>query len=318
MVPLISAAVITNPIQNAGSAKLVVAKYVPSTIFSAQFSNKLMIASTNNEPLKNSSSVAIIRAGTANATRKGGRVEKLDTNINHAIIGDSQSSIIIGGTIFSTISNGTLMFEINNPQTSTPFAILRMDITITVKSSISCIILLVTTIKHSGVILMTNRSEPGVLQMQKESIYKQVEAEIYNVTEGEDNIIANMASVSCLLNLAFEDFFWVGFYIVDKDKERELVVGPYQGTLGCLRISFDRGVCGAAAKSGKTQIVENVHDFPGHIACDSQTNSEIVVPVYNKKKELIAVFDVDSTKLSTFDKIDQFWLEKILETVFEK
>lgn len=169
-----------------------------------------------------------------------------------------------------------------------------------------------------GVIVILNRRKSGVVQMQKESIYRQVEAEIYNVTEGEDNIIANMASVSCLLNLAFEDFFWVGFYIVDMKKERELVVGPYQGTLGCLRISFDRGVCGAAAKSGKTQIVANVHDFPGHIACDSQTNSEIVVPVFNKKKELIAVFDVDSTKLDTFDDIDKFWLEKILKTVFAK
>lgn len=154
--------------------------------------------------------------------------------------------------------------------------------------------------------------------MQKESIYQQVEAEIYGVTEGERNVIANMASVSCLLNLAFEDYFWVGFYLVDPDKDRELVVGPYQGTLGCLRISYDRGVCGAAASTGETQIVDNVHEFPGHIACDSQTNSEIVVPVYNKDKELIAVFDVDSTKFSTFDEIDKLWLEKILKAVFEK
>ncbi len=162
------------------------------------------------------------------------------------------------------------------------------------------------------------RRNLGVLGMQKESIYKQVEAEIYGVTEGENNVIANMASVSCLLNLAFDDFFWVGFYVVDPDKDRELVVGPYQGTLGCLRISFDRGVCGAAANTGETQIVDNVHDFPGHIACDSQTNSEIVVPVYNKDRELIAVFDVDSTKFSTFDETDKIWLEKILKNVFEK
>lgn len=154
--------------------------------------------------------------------------------------------------------------------------------------------------------------------MKKESIYTQVEAEILSVTDGEYNIIANMASVSCLLNLAFEDYFWSGFYIVDPEKERELVVGPYQGTLGCLRISYDRGVCGAAANTGKTQIVENVHAFPGHIACDSQTNSEIVVPVFNKHDELIAVFDVDSTKLSTFDEVDQLWLEKIINKVFKK
>lgn len=154
--------------------------------------------------------------------------------------------------------------------------------------------------------------------MKKESIYAQVEAEILSVTDGEFNVIANMASVSCLLNLAFEDYFWVGFYIVDVEKEEELVIGPYQGTLGCLRISFDRGVCGVAAKTGKTQIVENVHAFPGHIACDSQTNSEIVVPVFNKHSELIAVFDVDSTKLSTFNEVDQLWLEKIINKVFKK
>ena len=154
--------------------------------------------------------------------------------------------------------------------------------------------------------------------MKKESIYAQVEAEILSVTDGEYNIIANMASVSCLLNLAFEDYFWVGFYIVDPVKENELVIGPYQGTLGCLRISFDRGVCGAAAKTGKTQIVEDVNAFPGNIACDSQTNSEIVVPVFNKKGELIAVFDVESTKLSTFDETDKLWLEKIINKVFKK
>mgnify|MGYP003624614129 CR=1 FL=1 len=154
--------------------------------------------------------------------------------------------------------------------------------------------------------------------MQKESLYRDVEAQIYAVTEGEDNVTANMASISCLLNLAFEDFFWVGFYVVDPKKERELVVGPYQGTLGCLRISYDRGVCGAAAKTGRTQIVDNVHDFPDHIACDSQTNSEIVVPVHNKDDELIAVLDVDSTKFSTFDAVDKLWLEKIIKTVFTK
>lgn len=154
--------------------------------------------------------------------------------------------------------------------------------------------------------------------MQKESIYRQVEAEIYSVTSGEDNVIANMASVSCLLNMAFENFFWVGFYIVDPTKERELVVGPYQGTLGCLRISYDRGVCGAAAETGNTQIVDDVHDFVGHIACDSKTNSEIVVPVFDKDQELIAVLDIDSTEFSTFDKVDKLWLEKITKAVFSK
>lgn len=154
--------------------------------------------------------------------------------------------------------------------------------------------------------------------MKKESVYGQVSKEIYAVTNGESFDVANMASISCLLKLAFEDFFWVGFYMVDPNRENELVVGPYQGTLGCLRISYDRGVCGRAAKTGKTQIVDNVHSFPGHVACDSQSNSEIVIPVFNGQNKLIAVFDVDSIKLSSFDHIDQKWLEKIMKTVFYK
>lgn len=169
-----------------------------------------------------------------------------------------------------------------------------------------------------GAINSVIRCVIGVLMAKKESIYRQVEAEIKSVTEGEGNTIANMASISCLLNMAFDDFFWVGFYLVDPDIEDELVVGPYQGTLGCLRISYNRGVCGAAAKTGKTQIVDNVHEFTGHIACDSNTNSEIVVPVHNKVGRLIAVLDIDSTQFSTFDHIDKLWLEKIVNMVFKK
>lgn len=158
----------------------------------------------------------------------------------------------------------------------------------------------------------------GVLLMHKDLLYRDVEAQIYAVTKNEHNVTANMASISCLFNQTFENFFWVGFYVVDQHKEQELVIGPYQGTLGCLRITYDRGVCGAAAMTGKTQIVDNVHNFPNHIACDSQTYSEIVVPVYDKGGALIAVFDVDSKIISNFDEVDQFWLEKILKSVFTK
>jgi len=154
--------------------------------------------------------------------------------------------------------------------------------------------------------------------MHKDLLYRDVEAQIYAVTKNEHNVTANMASISCLFNQTFENFFWVGFYVVDQHKEQELVIGPYQGTLGCLRITYDRGVCGAAAMTGKTQIVDNVHNFPNHIACDSQTYSEIVVPVYDKGGALIAVFDVDSKIISNFDEVDQFWLEKILKSVFTK
>jgi GAF domain-containing protein len=101
-------------------------------------------------------------------------------------------------------------------------------------------------------------------------------------------------------------------------KPRELVVGPYQGTLGCLRIAFGRGVCGAAAESGKTQIVEDVHAFPDHIACDARSRSEIVVPVFDASGALIAVFDVDATEPAAFDQVDAVGLERILTATFAR
>ena len=99
-------------------------------------------------------------------------------------------------------------------------------------------------------------------------------------------------------------------------KPRELVVGPYQGTLGCLRIAFGRGVCGAAAATGQTQVVEDVNAFPDHIACDARSQSEIVVPVFDARGELIAVFDVDSDRPAAFDALDAQWLERILAATF--
>jgi GAF domain-containing protein len=136
------------------------------------------------------------------------------------------------------------------------------------------------------------------------------------VLHGEPNLVARMATVSAMLAAAFEDFFWTGFYVVDPDKPGELVVGPYQGTLGCLRIPFGRGVCGTAAAERRTQVVEDVHAFPGHIACDSRSNSEIVVPVTDASGTLVAVFDVDSTRFSAFDSVDAEWLERILQRAF--
>ncbi|WP_312821021.1 GAF domain-containing protein [Brevundimonas sp.] len=146
--------------------------------------------------------------------------------------------------------------------------------------------------------------------------YAEVEAEILAVLDGETNLTAKMATVSSMLSDAFPAFFWTGFYVVDPLKENELVVGPYQGTLGCLRIPFSRGVCGAAAREGKTQLVEDVHAFPGHIACDSRSESEIVVPVFDANRKLIAVLDVDATEKAAFDTIDQQWLERLMARVF--
>jgi L-methionine (R)-S-oxide reductase len=128
--------------------------------------------------------------------------------------------------------------------------------------------------------------------------------------------VARMATVASMLAATFEHFFWTGFYLVDPDKREELVVGPYQGTLGCLRIAFGQGVCGAAARTRQTQVVDDVNAFPGHIACDSRSVSEIVVPVVDRQGRLIAVFDVDSETPAAFDGVDVEWLEGILQDTF--
>jgi L-methionine (R)-S-oxide reductase len=150
----------------------------------------------------------------------------------------------------------------------------------------------------------------------KSALYEQVQKEILSVLEGEKNQIARMSTIACLLAQAFPENIWTGFYMVDTENPRELVVGPYQGTLGCLRIPFERGVCGAAARTGETQVVADVHDFPGHIACDSRSVSEIVVPLRNAHGELYAVLDIDSPHASTFDETDKVALEVLVAAVF--
>lgn len=155
-----------------------------------------------------------------------------------------------------------------------------------------------------------------VLPADKAARYAAVAEEIAAVLDGEPNLTARMATVASMLANSFEHYFWTGFYVVDAAKERELVVGPYQGTLGCLRIAFGRGVCGVAAETRRTQLVEDVHAFPGHIACDGRSQSEIVVPVLNAAGDLVAVFDVDSDRPAAFDTTDQAWLERILAATF--
>lgn len=176
-------------------------------------------------------------------------------------------------------------------------------------------ILCAPSVFASAVILMSYvaRSDRPA---DKAARYAEVEAEILAVLDGEPNRVARMATVSSILADAFEDYFWTGFYVVDSTNQRELVVGPYQGTLGCLRIPFGKGVCGAAAETGRTQVVEDVHAFPGHIACDGRSESEIVVPVFDPQGELIAVFDVDATRKAAFDAIDAEALEGLLKKVF--
>jgi len=154
------------------------------------------------------------------------------------------------------------------------------------------------------------------LPAAKAERYAAVAEEIASVLAGEPNLVARMATVSSMLASSFPTYFWTGFYVVDPTKEAELVVGPYQGTLGCMRIAFGRGVCGTAAATRETQVVEDVHAFPGHIACDSRSASEIVSPVFDARGELIAVFDVDSEVPSAFDGVDKEWLERILAATF--
>ena len=144
---------------------------------------------------------------------------------------------------------------------------------------------------------------------KKQDLYMEARMEIDAVIRDESNVMARLVTTLCVLHHKFDYFFWTGFYMVDPDKADELVIGPYQGTLGCTRIPFGkgnvRGVCGKAASTGQTVIVEDVHKFEGHIACDSRSQSEIVVPVFSPDGSLYAVFDVDSTEVGSFCEVDQ-------------
>ena len=164
---------------------------------------------------------------------------------------------------------------------------------------------------------MAEAFDPGALPAERAARYAELADEIAAVLEGEPDRVARMATVSSMLAAAFAPrFFWTGFYVVDPARPGELVVGPYQGTLGCLRIAFGRGVCGTAAAERRTVIVPDVHAFAGHIACDSRSASEIVLPVFDGAGTLIAVFDVDSTELDAFDQTDAAGLERILAQTF--
>jgi L-methionine (R)-S-oxide reductase len=146
----------------------------------------------------------------------------------------------------------------------------------------------------------------------KAASYRELAVEVASVVEGETSRTARFATTASLLVQAFGPrFFWCGFYEVDPLKPGELVVGPYQGTLGCLRIAFGKGVCGACAEKRETIIVPDVHKFPGHIACDSRSNSEIVTPVFDKAGNLIGVLDIDSVEFSAFDDVDARGLEAV-------
>lgn len=143
----------------------------------------------------------------------------------------------------------------------------------------------------------------------KRELYANLQLQLRALLEGERDLIANAANCAALLYHSLPDVNWAGFYFY---KEGELVLGPFQGVPACVRIAIGKGVCGAAAELRQTVVVENVHDFPGHIACDSASNSEIVVPLL-KDKQLIGLLDLDSPSLARFDEDDAQGLNEVAE-----
>jgi GAF domain-containing protein len=144
---------------------------------------------------------------------------------------------------------------------------------------------------------------------ERRAHYDEVLTRIEGLLDGEDDWIAALATVACELHAAFDAFHWTGFYRAVAPEL--LVVGPYQGGHGCLRIPFDQGVCGAAARTRRTQLVDDVEAFPGHIACSSTTRSEIVVPILAADGRVLGVLDVDSDLPAAFDALDQQMLERV-------
>lgn len=144
----------------------------------------------------------------------------------------------------------------------------------------------------------------------KDERYKALLPQIKSLIEGEEDVVANLANIAASLKQTM-DFFWVGFYIVKGD---QLVLGPFQGPIACTRINFGKGVCGAAWQEKKIILVPDVEQFPGHIACSSDSKSEIVLPAL-KNGEVKLVLDVDSDKLNDFDDIDQKYLSSVMELI---
>ena len=147
--------------------------------------------------------------------------------------------------------------------------------------------------------------------MDKEKTYKLLLKQAGNLLQGEHDLIANMSNISALLFNGLPEVSYAGFY---RFQEQELILGPFQGPVACMHIQLGKGVCGKAAETGQIQIVPNVYEFSGHIACDANTNSEIVVPIIHNKK-LLAVLDLDSNSFARFDQIDAEYLQKIADLV---
>ncbi len=142
--------------------------------------------------------------------------------------------------------------------------------------------------------------------------YARIQAQLEPLLAETGNRTARMSTIAALLHHKLPHFFWTGFYILDRG---ELTVGPYQGTLACLVLTKNQGVCWAAVARRQTVVVPDVHQFPGHIACDSRSRSEIVVPLFDEGQEVWAVLDVDSRQVDAFSEVDREWLEKIVKLI---
>ncbi len=145
----------------------------------------------------------------------------------------------------------------------------------------------------------------------RKTIYEEIAPQIESLVAGETDLIANLANIAAVLKEAF-GFFWVGFYL---KKENQLVLGPFQGTLACTRIDFDKGVCGHCYTTRETVIVPDVEKFPGHIVCSSASKSEIVLPIFDNRGEVFGVLDVDSDRLDDFSEVDADGLRSIVQII---
>jgi GAF domain-containing protein len=147
---------------------------------------------------------------------------------------------------------------------------------------------------------------------QKSGRYARILAQLEDLLKDKPNALARMATIVAVLHHKMDYYFWTGFYLLDGG---ELIVGPYQGSLACIRLKKDTGVCWAGINRAETVIVADVHQFPGHIACDSRSNSEIVVPLRSPDGTITGVLDVDSKEFNSFDETDKTWLEKIVNLI---
>lgn len=162
----------------------------------------------------------------------------------------------------------------------------------------------------------------------KEEKYQQLLPQVAVLTSGESDLIANLANITAALKYGM-GFFWVGFYLVSPTPDpspkgsgipakKELVLGPFQGPVACTRIGYGKGVCGTCWKEETTIIVEDVDKFPGHIACSAESKSEIVLPVFNRNKEVVMVLDIDSDTINNFDTIDKYYLMQVVNLIENK